>query len=547
MVCPLFVARFKSFLGGSYLNPRLLVCVALVVLFLWNASQFYLPGKGFTYLIQFGQLEHSRYLPEVQNVNHYELEDSHGYDSQWYAQIAMRPNLKDKAFKTAVDSLPYRARRILFCWTAWAIAGGDPTGAMEVYAVQNIFCWLILSILILRWFPPTNWGNVFRWSGVMFSFGLCISVRGSLTDGPSLLLIAVAVALLEMGWPWTSAILMGIAGLGKETNILAAAGMSPFPPKSRKEWGDLILRCLIVILPLFIWIYVINLWVGKGNDVGIRNFGPPFSAFIQKGIDVARSALSDIPDQYNKWSFIGMVALLTQGLFFILCPRRDNPWWRIAIMYTLLMIVLGDAVWEGYPGAASRVLLPMMLAFNILVPRGKKWWIVLILGNMTMLISPDYLKPPGRESYTVIGERDLRISPNTGKIVEAIYDKAWFDPEKSRFEIFRWSQGNGNVTFRNPHTFPIFVTVRFGLRANDDRTVFITSPVFHSWTIPLKKAELSHEAYKHVRLEPGDSVMHFESDKPALPPDNGIDPKKVAFSLRDLEITIEGVAPAKKP
>ena len=421
--------RFKSFLGGSYLNPRLLVCAALVGLFLWNASQFYLPGKGFTYLIEFGQLEHDRYLPEVRAINHYELEDSHGYDSQWYAQIAMHPYLRDKALRPAVDSLPYRARRILFCWTAWLIAGGDPAGAMEVYAVQNIACWLILSVLILRWFPLANWGNVFRWAGVMFSFGLCISVRGSLVDGPSLLLIAFGVMLLETGWGWSSAILLGISGLGKETNVLAAAGMTPFPPKNRGEWGDLILRCLIVVLPLFAWLWLINFWLGKGNDIGIRNFGPPFSAFIQKVIDVVTRAVSDTPDQFNKWSMVNLIALLTQALFFILVPRRENPWWRIAISYTVLMVFIGDAVWEGYPGAASRVLLPMMLAFNILVPRGRKWWIVLILGNLTMLSSPDFLKPPGRESFTVEGPRDLRIVPDSGKIVEAIYDTSWYAPK----------------------------------------------------------------------------------------------------------------------
>ena len=537
--------RFKSFLGGSYLNPRLLVCVALIGLFLWNASQFYLPGKGFTYLIEFGQLEHDRYLPEVRAINHYELEDSHGYDSQWYAQIAMDPHLRDKRLRPAVDSLPYRARRILFCWTAWALAGGAPTGALEVYAVQNIVCWLILALLLFRWFPPVNWGNVFRWAGVMFSFGLCISVRGALVDGPSLLLIALGMTLMELGWGWCSAILLGISGLGKETNVLAAAGLGPFPPRNRKEWGELILRGLIVILPLFVWLSFIDRWLGKGNDVGIRNFGPPFSSFIEKWINVITRAGSDTPDPFNKWSAVSLIALLTQALFFILVPRRDNPWWRIAIAYSVLMIFLGNAVWEGYPGAASRVLLPMMLCFNILVPRGRKWWVVLLLGNLTMLSSPDFLKPPGRESYTVSGPHDLRIVPESGKVVEAIYDQAWYAPEKSRFEIFRWSRGSANVVFRNPHPFPILITIRFGLRANDERTVFVSSAIAHPWTVPLKPAVLTPLVYKHLELKPGDSVIHFETDKPAIASETSLDPmpKKLAFSLRNLSLMIEGPAP----
>jgi len=56
--------------------------------------------------------------------------------------------------------------------------------------------------------------------------------------------------------------------------------------------------------------------------------------------------------------------------------------------YAVLMIFLGDAVWESYPSAAARVLLPMTVAFNILVPRGKWWPILLVVGNLGVLASP---------------------------------------------------------------------------------------------------------------------------------------------------------------
>jgi hypothetical protein len=56
-----------------------------------------------------------------------------------------------------------------------------------------------LAALLLRWFPPNNWGDFLRWGAVMFSHGMCMSVRHSLVDGPSLLLVAVAMAALEQG------------------------------------------------------------------------------------------------------------------------------------------------------------------------------------------------------------------------------------------------------------------------------------------------------------------------------------------------------------
>src|SRR3954462_9367455 len=145
--------------------------------FLWVCAQFYLPGKGFTYLIMFGEREHARFLPELKALNHYEIPGSDGYDAAHYAQIAMHPQLGDPLLEKAVDSLPYRARRILFCWTAYGLAFGDPARALQIYAVQNIACWLLLALLLLRWFPANSWDNFARWAGVLFSFGLCFSVR----------------------------------------------------------------------------------------------------------------------------------------------------------------------------------------------------------------------------------------------------------------------------------------------------------------------------------------------------------------------------------
>ena len=535
------MARFKSFLGGRYAKGPLLAYAVLVALFLWNAAQFYLPGKGFTYLIMFGERQHASYLPELRAVNHFELEDSSGYDSQFYAQIAMHPALGDPVLKKAVDSLPYRARRILFCWTAWLLAGGDPAGAMHVYAVQNLVCWVLLAFVLLRWFPPTGWENLFRWAGVMFSFGLCFSVRGSLVDGPSLLLIAVAMALAEAGMPWLSACVMGIAGLGKETNILAGAAVTPFPPRTRGEWVRLAARCLLVVAPLILWLACLKAWLGSGGDAGARNFASPFSAYVAKWLDAVHQLSVEGSDSLAKWSIAMLVALMVQCLFLVLVPQPRNPWWRLGICYAVLMALLGDAVWEGYPGAASRVLLPMALAFNVLVPRGRGWWVVLVLGNLTMLSSLDTLKPPGRESFTVEGPRDLRIASGDGRTVEASFDDAWYLPEKSRLEFWRWSRGPASVAVRNPHPFAIEGTLSFGLRANDERTVTVSVGTSRLWSGALTKGVRAAVVLPHLRLEPGLTVLHLTTDRPAAFPENG-DNRKVAFSLRDLDIEVEGRA-----
>ncbi len=548
------MASLKPFFPRNpYLLHRL-AYAATVGLFLWVCTQFYIPGKGFTYLIRFGtQHNVPAVIPALGPgaINHYEEEDSYGYDAQYYAQIAMRPWLGNPALKRAVDSLPYRARRILFAWTAYGLALGEPSRALQIYAVQNIVCWLALAALMLRWFPPVNWGNFARWFGVLFSSGLCLSVRGSLVDGPSLLLIAAAVALAETGRPWWSAAMMGVAGLGRETNILAAgAPVWPAAP-TVKAWAAFVLRGVLAILPLALWLYVLRWWVGSDGMHAGNNFAWPFRAYYTKWVNTIGQLKSEGVGSVAQWSVLMLVALTAQWLFLVLRPRWQEPWWRVGVAYAVLMAALGDAVWEGYPGAASRVLLPMALAFNILVPRGPRWWLLLLLGNLTVVFSSDFLKPPGREDYHISGARELYMIAKTGHTVEAIFsDKEWFLPERSRFDYWRWSRGNASLTLHNPQAFPVMADISFDLKSNDERHVTVSAGERVLWSGDTVRT-LRGVKVPNVRLDPGDTVWRLETDQDAEFPPNG-DLRKVAFSLRNLEIKVTRraeapAAPTVKP
>lgn len=543
-----FVANLRLFLQRYSRVPIGLAYGVTVVAFLWICAQFYLPGQGFTYLIIFGERENPRYIPALRALNHYELEGSPGYDAQYYAQIAMQPRLSDPALKQGVDNLAYRARRILFCWTAYGLALGSPARAMHIYAVQNIVCWLLLAGLLLRWFPTTNWGNFFRWFCVLFSFGLCFSVRGSLVDGPSLLLIAIALALAESGRPWWSAMVLGVSGLGKETNLLAGAALARPAANTWRAWLAVLGRGLIIVLPLVLWLGVLWRWLGEIGDAGLRNFAAPFVAGAAKWRETLVQLMADSSDPFARMSGYMLVALTVQFLFFLLRPRWRDAWWRVAAAYSVLMIFLGEAVWEGYPGAASRVLLPMTLAFNILVPRGWKWWLMLLLGNLTILGSYDPLRPPPRESYSVEGPRTLRMAVDSGRTVTAVFNDKWYPAERSRLEYWRWSKGSATVTLRNPQPFAILATVSFSLRCNDDRKVGLWQDDYARWERTLKRGELKVIKVRNMRLKAGDTLWKFETDVPAIYPGNN-DPRRLAFRLSDLNIDILGRAddlPPKK-
>ena len=118
--------------------------VAAVVVFLASLVQYYQRNTGFTTLISFGdQFENTR-LPAVVDVPHFVHSRSPGYDGQCYAQLAVEPLLRNRRLDRALDSPSYRARRILFSWTAYALGLGRPAwilGLRRCRTSSRGCCW----------------------------------------------------------------------------------------------------------------------------------------------------------------------------------------------------------------------------------------------------------------------------------------------------------------------------------------------------------------------------------------------------------------------
>jgi len=515
-----------------------LAYAGLLALFFWVAWRCYLPGQGFTYLLEFGSRQHARYLPELLAVNHYELPDSYGYDGQFYAEIAIRPHLSDPVLAKAVDSLPYRARRILFSWTAWLFGGGDAARVVNAYALQSLAAWLLLAILLLRWFPPRSWGNFFRWGCVLFSFGMCHSLRASLVDGPSLLLIALGIALVESRRPWMAALVMGISGLARETNVLAAVAVAP-TGKSIPAWARFLARAALAVIPIVLWIWVLWLWMGSSGS-GKGNLSAPFSGYLSKWGSSLDELRHERPFLTAPGNLATLVALSVQVAFLALRRRWNDPWWRVGAAYAALLAVLGTSVWAGFPPAAARVLLPMTLAFNVLVPRGRGWWVVLFLGNLNVLAARDVLVLANRESYRLEGPGDLCMVASTGYRVEPIFDRRWYPPGHSFLEFWRWSDGPSTMAVRNPQPFALDADLSFRLRVRSVRTITVLAGKRLLWSgVVQPGAPGTTVRLPGLHLDPGDTVLSFSTPPPPGFTDGGpLGP--VVFSVRSLVITLRG-------
>jgi hypothetical protein len=517
-----------------------LACVGLVAVFVWSFSRFYLPGKGFTFVINFGSRLENTTLSKLRKLDYFVLRHSDGYDAQYYAQIALDPSLQNKQLPRAVDNLPYRARRILFLATAYVLGLGQPAWILQAYAVQNAICWLLLAWVSLRWFPPTGWVNFLRWAGVLFSLGFCLSVRNALLDGPSLLLLAGGILLVENNRPWLATLVLALGGLGKETNLLGSASLIPARGSGPKAWGGAILRGLLTAAPLALWVAYLSAHFGPSTLAGSRNFALPFTAYAHIWQATCSSLSGRSLQPLINWvpplaNLTMLIALTVQFVYLVLRPQWSQAWWRVGITFALLMIFLGDAVWEGEPSAAARVLLPMQFAFNVLVP-ARRWWLpVFLLGNLTLCIGPFMLEPLVNEGFEFRGDSALRNNAQ-GQAFTVAFDENWYDVERDGFNYWMWVTGNSSFRVRNPHAEPLLVRCKFSLSPNGPRQVLLFLNGEEIWRTALADGDSITANLKDLTLQPGDNRIEFHTDVPGG--HIGTDPRNLAFQVINLRFEL---------
>ncbi len=513
----------------GFLRDRVRVAFAVsVALFLWGVGQFYQPETGFSSLVSIGDVLTPMKVTALRNVPHYIYESSPGYDGAYYVQLALHPTLDNPELLQAIDNLPYRAKRILFCWVAWGLGLGQPAWIVQAHALLNVVCWVGLAFLLLRWFPLNSWENFLRWFAVMFSHGVCMSVRHSLVDAPSLLLVALALRWLEEGRRGAGAVTLALAGLGKETSLLAGAGID-FDVRAPRTWGRAAITVGVIALPLLAWMGFIRWKFGPAEDPGLGNFTLPLAGLAEKfGTAWRELDVADI------WSLNGAVlatalALAVQGLFFVVRWRPAERWWRVGAAFAVMMMFLSTPVWEGYPGAATRVLLPMTLAFNVLVPRGLKWLPVLIAGNLTVAASVFEFSPPN-EFYSLRGSASEAVQ---------VVPKDWHGPERHQADNWRWAATRAELTLVNTSAEPLRVAIR-GEAASvaGERSVRVMTGERLLWgeRVGTRGAELRFG----LALPPGETVLVFSSDGPAQTV--GADPRELGFQISNLDIVVTPAA-----
>ena len=368
------------------------IALALVAIFLASVARFYHRDTGFTALIAFPE-GHEYEAPALRDIPHYQYPQWASYDGQFYAQRALDPLVRDPEVDRAMDLAPYRARRILFSWTAYLLGMGRPAWILEAFALQNVASWLILAVLLTRWLPLNSSRALLLWTACMFSHGLLWSVRFALLDGPSLVLTTCAILAAERGRYLLSAGISGINGLGRETNVLGVLAQ-PFLGKDRPstawEWPRLAVAFVLVVLPLLLWedylrsIYRSTIFAG-GDQLTLP--GTAFASTAGRVLAATKTAGLFSPTGLQ---ICVVVPMAVQGIYLALRRRYETPWWRVAAGYALLMLLIDRVLWEPATGAITRVMLPMTVGFNVMLAREERavpfwWWF--LTGNLHLIPS----------------------------------------------------------------------------------------------------------------------------------------------------------------
>ncbi len=508
--------------------PARLACLATLALFVVLVARFWHPVYRFTALIQLDASNDDVKIAAFREQPVYVHRDNGGYDGLYYAQIAYHPLLNSPELPPAIDNFSYRARRILPAALAWLFAGGNPAWIVHVYSVLNIAAWFALAALLWRGLKVADLRGWLAWTGVLFSAGALASVRLALTDLIALTIIAGALFAAERGRKFFAAGAIAAAGLARETSILAVAGLIKRPWLSRKNFA----RAIAVVVPLAMWLGYVRWRLGPA-DQGWDNFMLPLVGFVEKW-RMALKATRTLNDPFLAWTTVlATLGLTVQAAYVLVHPRVDDRWWRLGAAYVGLMLFLGTAVWEDFPGAAMRVLLPLTLAFNVLAHRARAPLAWLLVGNLGVFAG-------------VLAWRDVPYRGRAGELAAvrsgavaaiALPGDGWFPIEHFGGHRWQWTPARGTVMFETwPRSETISLQLDFQLRSPAPRTVVVRQDGREILRVPVGAKLSAHRVV--IQLDAQHHAIEFSTDVPGVPESADAGARSLAFALYDLRASV---------
>jgi hypothetical protein len=371
------------------------------------------------------------------------------------------------------------------------------------------------------------------WAGVLFSAGALGSVRLALTDLIAVALLAAALLAAEQWRGRLAVALCAAAGLARETALLAVIGL--FKPKAERAAPHAVItrwlsakntaRVILVAAPLAAWLGYVRWRVGPAEQ-GWANFTWPVAGFVEKWQEVL-AALFTVADKPLAWTtLLATFSLSAQAAFILAHPRVDDRWWRVGAAYVVMMLCLGTAVWEGFPGAATRVLLPLQLSFNVLVHRSRASFAWLLAGNLTVFAGLVALRDVPDDP------REVATLHAGGTAAIARIDEGWYARETERRHTWFWTAHRGTVAIETWPKAECSVVFEFKLRAIQPCSVVVRQDGREVARFDAQ-AKLESHRISPLRIAGGRAALEFSTDTPPTPEASSVGARPLAFALYD--------------
>lgn len=499
--------------------------LAAVLVFGVLVARFWHPVYGFTAFFQIDAPNDELKITAFRELPVYVHRDTGGYDGLYYAQIAHDPALRDPELPRAMDNFPYRARRILPPALGWLFGFGQPVGIIFAYSVLNMAVWLAFAWLLWRVLEVRDLRSWIAWFGVMFSAGALSSVRLALTDLTALFLIVAGVWAAER-WRGKFAVgTLATAALARETALIGVASLIKPPWFSAKN----VARVGLVAVPLAAWLAYVR-WRLGAADQGWANFTWPIAGFLEKWRDTLAAAVTVADKPLAFTTLLATLALTVQAAFVLAQPRLEDRWWRLGAVFAGMMFFLGTAVWEGFPGAATRVLLPLSVAFNVLAVRRRAHLAWLLAGNLTVCAGFVALRDAPRDP----GELAAAHERGTACIVRV--GDGWHGREASRSHVWFWTAAGGSVRLETWPKRRARVELEFGVRSLQPRSVIVRQGGQEVARVEVG-AKLT-TASVPLEITGGATEIEFLTDTPGQRESPAPNARELAFALYDLRVRV---------
>lgn len=269
---------------------------------------------------------------------HHELPDArtfegNGYDGMSYYTIARHPFDVHWAGQY-LDTPSYRLRRIVFPLAAKALA---PSGGVDlIYAFAGLS---LLGIAIGGWWLGSFPGaRVWLPITLVCNLGVIASLWTSTAD-----VLAAGLTIACFGAAFKrkfglAIVLLAIAGLTKETSLIAAASLAIWPGLT---WKRRVVHLVAPVVPLVLWSLYLSAALGEAlfiqNNPG--NFSLPFLGWVRAvtpapqlllaGLLVVVSVLG-LVKCWRRCKPVALYLAVTLAIFICFSAINTNGWWGFA-------------------------------------------------------------------------------------------------------------------------------------------------------------------------------------------------------------------------